>query len=80
MSKGIDKQLIGVAAKFLEVDPSAINLESAPGDLPRWDSFAQIGLIGAVEANFNVAFDVEEVTMFETLGDIHDAVKRRLST
>jgi acyl carrier protein len=37
-------------------------------------------LIGAVEAKFNIAFDVEEVTMFETLGDIHEAVKRRLST
>jgi acyl carrier protein len=80
MSEGVDEMLIAVAAAYLAVDPSAIDLESGPGDLPRWDSFAQIGLIGAVEAKFNIAFDVEEVTMFETLGDIHEAVKRRLST
>lgn len=79
MSEGVDEKLIAVAAAYLEVEPSAIDLDSGPGDLPRWDSFAQIGLIGAVEEKFNIAFDVDEVTMFETLGDIRAAVMRRLN-
>lgn len=74
MSDTIVSKLISVAADFLKVDSSRLELDSGPGDLPSWDSFAQVGLISEVETKFDVAFDVEEITMFETLRDIHDAI------
>ena len=77
MSGANETKLIEVAAQFLKADRAAFSLESGPGDLPQWDSFAQVGLIAEVEARFGVSFDVEEITMFETLQDIHDAIRAR---
>jgi acyl carrier protein len=79
MSDRIEDKLIAVAAAFLNANPSALDIDSGPGDLPRWDSFAQVGLIAEVEARFDVAFDVEDLTSFETLRDIHDALQRKLA-
>lgn len=74
---GLERELLRVAAAFLKADVVALNLESGPGDLPRWDSFAQVGLIAEVETRFSVTFDVDDVAMFETLGDIFAALQAR---
>ncbi|UYN97243.1 MAG: acyl carrier protein [Enhydrobacter sp.] len=78
MTDAIEARLLAVAAAFLKTDATTLNLDSGPGDVPRWDSFAQVGLIAEVEAQFDLAFDVEEITTFETLRDIHDAIRARL--
>lgn len=78
MTDVIEMKLISVAAAFLKSDPALINLDSGPGDVPRWDSFAQVGLVAEVEATFDLAFDVEDIAAFETLRDIHDAIKLKI--
>jgi len=78
MPNELELKLITTAAGFLKVDPSALNLDSGPGDLPRWDSFAQVGLIAEIEARFDLAFDVDEITTFETLRDMLEAIRSRL--
>lgn len=78
MSDAIEPKLISLAATFLNADPALITLDSGPGDIPRWDSFAQVGLVAEVEAKFDIAFDVEDIVMFETLRDIHDAIQLKI--
>jgi len=78
MTNTIEQRLVELAATFLKADASKLNLDMGVGDLPTWDSFAQVGLIAEVEAVFDLAFDVEEITTFETLRDIHDAISAKL--
>lgn len=80
MPNATEAKLIALAADFLKTDPSTLSLDSGPGDVSRWDSFAHVGLIAEVEAGFDLTFDVEEIAMFETLRDIHDAVRVRLAS
>jgi acyl carrier protein len=79
MTTTIEQQLVELAAAFLKADASKLNLDMGVGDFPTWDSFAQVGLIAQVETVFDLAFDVEEITMFETLRDIHEAIEAKLA-
>ena len=38
--------------------------------MPRWDSFAYVNFIVAVEIEFGIKFRVADVESFETVGDI----------
>ncbi|MFO1106275.1 MAG: acyl carrier protein [Amaricoccus sp.] len=39
-------------------------------DVPRWDSFAYVTFIVAVEAEYGIKFNLADVESFETVGDI----------
>ena len=43
--------------------------------MPRWDSFAYVTFIVAVEGEFGVRFPLADVESFQTVGDIVDAIK-----
>lgn len=48
-------------------------------DVEGWDSFSHINLIIAVELEFNIEFQQNEVMRFENVGDLLKAVESRLS-
>lgn len=75
----IESRLIALAAAFLKAPVEKLTIESGVGDLPRWDSFAQVGLITEVETQFDLVFDVDEIAGFATLEDIADALKARVA-
>lgn len=39
-------------------------------EVPRWDSFAYVTFIVAVEAEYGIKFNLADVESFETVGDI----------
>ena len=78
-SNDIETRLLAIAAAHLKAPIERLRLESGVGDLPRWDSFAQVGLIAEVEKQFDLIFDVDEIAGFATLEDIADALKERVT-
>ena len=44
-------------------------------EVPRWDSFAYITFIVAVETEFGIKFHLTDVESFQTVGDIVKAIK-----
>ena len=47
-----------------------------PGpEVPRWDSFAYVTFIVAVEGEFGIRFPLADVESFQTVGDIVKAIK-----
>ena len=44
-------------------------------EVPRWDSFAYVTFIVAVEVEFGIKFPLAEVESFQTVGDIVKAIK-----
>ena len=44
-------------------------------EVPRWDSFAYVTFIVAVEGEFGIRFPLADVESFQTVGDIVKAIK-----
>lgn len=68
-------------AVFVEaLDDSEVELDPAlsMGDLEAWDSFAHINLMLGIEATFGVEFDSEEIGSLLSVGQILEALRRRL--
>ncbi len=44
-------------------------------EVPRWDSFAYVTFIVAVEVEYGIKFNLADVESFETVGDIVQQIK-----
>jgi acyl carrier protein len=44
-------------------------------EVPRWDSFAYVTFIVAVEGEFGIRFPLADVESFQTVGDIVNAIR-----
>jgi acyl carrier protein len=44
-------------------------------EVPRWDSFAYVTFIVAVESEFGIRFPIADVEAFQTVGDIVNAIR-----
>lgn len=52
-------------------DPSiTLTAATTRPEVPRWDSFAYVTFIVAVEAEYGIKFNLADVESFETVGDI----------
>jgi acyl carrier protein len=45
-------------------------------EVPRWDSFAYVSFIVAVEVEYGIKFPLAEVESFQTVGDIVKAIEK----
>ena len=45
-------------------------------EVPRWDSFAYVSFVVAVEVEYGIKFPIADVEAFQTVGDIVDAIKK----
>jgi len=73
----VQDQIIDIIAGVLKVDRAQITLESAVGDVPSWDSLAQLSILQSVQDEFDVEFDPEEMMDIENVGDIVKTVEAK---
>lgn len=66
------QQIVG---STLNIDPATILPESSQESLSTWDSLAQINLITALEAQFDVEFEVEEIVEVVSVQAIMEYLK-----
>lgn len=52
-----------------------ITEEMAAADIEDWDSLAQINLIIAIEKEFGVKFNLEEISKLKNIGEILEIIK-----
>ncbi|MBR2526176.1 acyl carrier protein [bacterium] len=67
---------------FREVfDDESLNIkrEYSAADIEDWDSLAQINLIVAIEKEFNLKFNINEISALENIGDMLDLIERKLN-
>lgn len=62
-------QIRSFIAVRLGVDVGLLSDDVGVGDLPEWDSLAQVMLITAVEAEFSTTIDIDVAFELETVGD-----------
>lgn len=60
-------KLIAVFADVLEVEPSALNDDSAPDNVEQWDSLAAMHLVAALEETFDVQLTTKEIMKMSSI-------------
>lgn len=71
-----------IAPIFREVmDLESIHLtpETSAGDIDAWDSLAHIQLVMALSKHFHISFATQEITSWQTLGDILSTLQSKLA-
>jgi len=58
----MEEKLKKIMASVFEVSEKEINEETSPDSLDNWDSMRQLNLVSALEEEFEVEFDDEEIS------------------
>ena len=57
-----------IIAKNFELDPSQIKKEMTPADIETWDSLSQLNLISAIEKEFQIKLEIDEIFTVMKIG------------
>lgn len=72
----LEDAIIDVAGRVFSCPPDSLRLDSQPGTVPGWDSFAHLTLVSEVESVFDVDLTPADILKIECLGDLANAVTR----
>ena len=61
------------------IDPRSITIDTAPPDVPAWDSMGHVALASCLESIFGLSFDVDEVMEMENVRKIVKIVEAKLT-
>jgi acyl carrier protein len=69
-----------LAADVLGVPRSAIDGNSTPEHIENWDSIQHVSLMVAIEEQFDVEFDPDEISHMESIGRITEILSDKLAS
>jgi len=72
------EQIISHIAEELKVETSILDEDTGVGDIPEWDSLANIRLILSIEKKFKISIDAEDALEIETIIDLIDFLQEKL--
>ncbi len=61
-------------------DTIMVRHDMTANDVDNWDSLTNINLIIAIECKFEIRFDAKEISAFKKVGDLIDAIERKMAT
>jgi acyl carrier protein len=59
-------------------DSITVKDETKSTDIDRWDSLMHITLIGAVEDEFDMKFDMKDIVKMKNVGEMVDIIEREI--
>jgi acyl carrier protein len=70
MSDQILERVRGIASDVLQVAPGSLSAESSPQTVENWDSVQHLNLVLALEEQFGVQFEPDEMDAMKSIGAI----------
>jgi acyl carrier protein len=70
MDAQILERVRGIAADVLQVNQDALSAESSPQSVESWDSVQHLNLVLALEEQFGVQFEPDEMDAMKSIGAI----------
>lgn len=61
-------------AEVFALDPSTVGSDSSPETIPAWDSLGHLNLILALEQQFDISFDPDQIPQLTSVQALADAV------
>jgi acyl carrier protein len=77
--ENFEQTVIGVVAKAIGVDVSELSTQSGVGDVSKWDSLGHLAVLAAVENHFSLKLSVDETLDCESIEDICEVVRAKVS-
>ena len=71
----IQEKVIQVLINIFQVSPDKISTETTSDNVENWDSMNHINMILALEQEFGIRYDEEQVVSMLSVGEIIDATK-----
>ena len=66
----MEEKVIEIIARILEVDIEDIEMDTAIGDLPEWDSLHHLQIIVELQNEFNIKYPKEDLAELEDVSDL----------
>ena len=66
----MEKRILNIIANVVDVDINEIELDTAIGDLPEWDSIHHLQIIAELEKEFGIKYAPEELAELEDISDL----------
>ena len=73
----LDTKIFDIIKNTFTNSTEDINLKTTANDIDEWDSLGHIILIQAIEKEFNIQFDLDDLLEFNNVGDIIEAVRNK---
>lgn len=64
--------------KILEDDSIVLNDNTTKDDIDAWDSLNHIQIITAIEKNYKIRFELNELLNFKNIGDLCNGIEKKL--
>ena len=77
-NKEIYERLNNVFRDVFDDDSITVNENTTSDDIEDWDSLEHINLVVAVEQEFGMKFNMNEVTTMKNVGEMVDIIKSRI--
>jgi acyl carrier protein len=72
-------RLAAIFSDVLRLSPDRIHPDLGPLDVARWDSVGHVALILAIEEEFSIHFEVDEIMEFTSFQTILTAIERTMA-
>jgi acyl carrier protein len=72
----VEAQIIAIIKRTFGVENPVITRDTVAADVPGWDSVAHSNLIMDIESELGIAFDLDEVFGFQSVGDLIDGAAK----
>lgn len=69
------EEIVNIIADVLEVDVYDIEMDTAIGDLPEWDSIHHLQIIAELENVYNIKFNAADLAELEDVSDLLSLVE-----
>jgi acyl carrier protein len=76
MAESTEARVRRMVADVLNLPPAQVTRETSPQTVPDWDSVQHLNLVLAVEQEFGVSVEPEQIDKLRSVGDIVDAVEK----
>jgi acyl carrier protein len=80
MAASMTERVRGIASDVLEVPVAQIAPESSPQSIETWDSVRHLNLVLALEQEFNLQFDPEEIDQMKDIQHIVDILGSKVQS
>ena len=66
-----------VFATVFKVDPAVLDESASPYSIDGWDSFGHLALLDALQAAYNITFELTDIAEMDTLGRVKQVLAKR---
>ena len=78
MEEELRNKLFKTVSEVLQIDSNIIHMATSVENTSEWDSFAHLAIVTAVEAEFDISFDFEEMFEIDSMKTLLNLVIKKI--